>query len=31
MLDDNSITLKNTLLQQIKEDTSRVDVLRGHL
>ena len=28
---DNSTTLKNPLLQQIKDDTSRVDILRGHL
>ena len=31
MLDDNAITLKNTLLQQIKDDAPRVDILRGHL
>jgi|MDTB01.3.fsa_nt_gb hypothetical protein len=31
MLNESDITIKNNLVQQIKEDGSRLEVLRGHL
>ena len=31
MLNESDVTIKNSLLQQIKDDTSRVEVLRASL
>ena len=31
MLDDNAVTLRNKLQQQIKDDGARLAEIRGHL